>query len=114
MTRQRARARPPADPSQGLGFGEPPTEKQGGKYDWDAIADRLRRKPGVWLCVFKQDRSTYASTIWQGNLRAIRRDLGFEIRTANNTRPKPGEGPRLCDLWLRYVPEKDPTKESTT
>lgn len=91
----------------GVGFKSPP-EGRVRKYDWEAIAKRCRRKPGEWYLVFKQDKQTYATTIRNRNLKALRPEHGFEIRTANNNIKVT---PRVCDLYVRYVPENDTTKE---
>lgn len=93
----------------GLIFGPaPPGRKHDHPYDWDAIAEELREHPGEWAQVYVQDRASLAVAIRSNKIRALKRERGFESRTANNTR----EAPLLCDLYLRYVPEKDESKEN--
>lgn len=83
----------------------PPTRTK--RYDWDGIAGKLRRKPGEWALIYEGDRATYATAIRNDDIKALRKGAGFEMRTAKNTRDEP----RTCDLYLRYVPEKDTTIE---
>lgn len=121
MTRRSPRA-PDPGPSVDVDFDSPPL-KEGPRYDWSAIADRLRAeartRPGEWGKIFTQDRATYYSALMQGSMSAIGRatterspvkdgSLGFEVRAENTLRGGPGE-PRLCDLWMRYNPAKDTT-----
>lgn len=80
---------------------EPPPGRQ--RYDWAAIADQLRTRPGEWAKVFDRDRSSLATAIRIRGVHALLPEKGFEVRTANNTR----QTPRTCTLYLRYVPEKD-------
>lgn len=89
---------------------EDPPEKV--RYDWEAIAKQLRARPGEWAKVFEQDRATLVNAIRLGGITAIKPDKGFEWKTRNNKREvPPSEGepgrPRMCDLYLRYVPSKD-------
>jgi hypothetical protein len=79
------------------------------KYDWVKIAARCKRRPGEWVSVFKQDKQTYVTTLHQSGIAALRREKGFEFRSANN---RIKQYPRVCDLWVRYVPEKDQQKGS--
>lgn len=72
------------------------------KYDWSAIADDLRADPNQWHLIFEQDRSSVAHAVRQGSIAAVRPSDGFEVTTRNNTRGSP----RLCDLYLMYVPPK--------
>jgi hypothetical protein len=55
-----------------------------------------------WALIFKNDRTSLVNALRQGSIPVLHRDLGFEIRTANNTR----EPVRVCDLYLRYNPSK--------
>lgn len=80
-------------------FGEPPVKT---RYDWWAIAEQLRSRPGEWAMVFEGGLTSTVNAIRQGHVNAVRSDLGFEITTLNNTR----EQPRTCDLWMRYNPDK--------
>lgn len=106
MTRRATRVQPVEEEVQtGVGFGIPPEPKRL-KYDWVKIAKRCKRRPGDWLLVFEQDKETYATAIRQGGIAALTKDKGFELRTANN---RQSARPRVCDLWVRYVPENDTT-----
>jgi hypothetical protein len=100
------RARPKAEPRTGVGFVDPPEPPK--RYDWEAIAKRCRRQPGKWFLVFEQDRQTLATTLRQDGASALQRRKGFEVRTVNNNI---NVRPRVCDLYVRYVPELDTTKE---
>jgi hypothetical protein len=73
-----------------------------GKYDWAKIADQLRKRPMEWARVFEQDRAAISNAVKQGSVTVVHPDLGFEFRTAKNHR----EPPRLCDLYMRYNPDK--------
>lgn len=76
------------------------------KYDWTAIAKRLKRRPGEWALIYEVDSSGYAVAIRSNKVTALKREHGFESRTANNT-----TGPnRTCSLWLRYNPDNDTRK----
>lgn len=77
------------------------------RYDWEAIARKLRRKPGEWGLIFKGDLTSLVVAIRHDDIKALRKNKGFEVRTENNKRGKP----RTCDLWMRYVPENDKEKE---
>jgi hypothetical protein len=72
-----------------------------GRYDWAVIAEKLMTQPGEWAKVFDKDKTSIVNAIRQGKIRAVRRDLGFEVQTANNIR-KPV---RTCSLYMRYVPD---------
>jgi hypothetical protein len=82
------------------GWQEPPPRRS--TYDWAAIADELRSRPNDWALIFKGDRTSLVNALRQGGITALHPDLGFEIRTTNNTR----EQPRICDLYLRFNPAK--------
>lgn len=90
----------------GIKFGTPPPRRQS-PYDWTKIAESLRKNPTEWALVFEGDRTTLVTAIRNGGIAALRKEKGFEVRTANNTTGSP----RTCDLWLRYVPENDTEKE---
>lgn len=87
-------------------FGSPPPRRKS-PYDWDKIAKELRAEPGEWGLIFEGDRSSLVTAIRINGIKALKSSKGFETRTANNTR----DYPRTCDLWMRYVPEKDTEKE---
>lgn len=87
-------------------FSEKPPPGRVQRYDWEAIAKKLRRKPGEWGLIFKGDLTSLVVAIRHDDIKALRKDKGFEVMTANNKRGKP----RTCDLWLRYVPENDKEK----
>lgn len=89
------------------GWKEPPPKRQ--SYDWRRIADDLRARPMEWALIFKHDRTSLVNALRQGAIVALHPQLGFEIRTANNTR----NGQRTCDLYLRYNPKKvEPLRDS--
>lgn len=73
------------------------------KYDWNSIAEQLRKRPMDYALIFRQGPVAVVNALRQGNIAALHPDLGFEVRTANNQR----EAPRLCDLWVRYNPKKE-------
>lgn len=77
------------------------------KYDWASIAKQLRRRPEKWGVVFQHDRASLVTAIRAGNISALKASKGFEITTSNNTRGFP----RMCTLYMRYVPEKDTERE---
>lgn len=83
---------------------EPPSGRR--RYDWSAIAQQLRERPGQWAKIFDHDRSSLATAIRIKGIHALLPEKGFEVRTANNTR----DTPRTCTLYLRYNPEKDVTE----
>lgn len=92
MTRKAARS--PVE------FEDPPETRV--KYDWPLIADKLRAHPMRWAKVFDLDRTSVVNAIRQGAIAAVKPDLGFEVRTANNQR-----SPRRCTLYMRYNPDKE-------
>jgi hypothetical protein len=94
---------PKAGASSDVKFGEPPAPSNRAPYDWAAIAEKLRKKPGKWALIFEQDKTSYVVSLRQDGVTALLPSKGFEIRTANNKRTPV----RVCDLWLRYNPEKD-------
>jgi len=83
---------------------------EGATYDWTAIANQLRENPLKWAKVFEKDRVSVSNAVRQGSVMAVHPDLGFEVRTANNTR----EPPRTCTLYLRWNPDrvKDELRET--
>lgn len=84
----------------------PPGRSQ--RYDWEDIAEQLRKKPGVWGKVFDRDRTSLAASIRIDGIRALSPTKGFEVRTRNNIRSDPDfDGARSCTLYLRYNPKKD-------
>lgn len=95
-------------------------------YDWAAIAAQVESQAGTWFKVFEQDKTSYSVAIRNGDIAALRSELGFEMRTANNTRGRtkgtngsddPGEA-RTCSLFLRFDPKRKrktpPKKKETT
>lgn len=77
------------------------------RFDWDAIAGALREQPYEWGKVFEKDRTSVVNAIRQGSVKPLHRELGFEVRTTNNTR----EPVRMCTLYMRYNPDKDTTRK---
>lgn len=70
--------------------------------DWDKVAKRLRRSPMKWAKVMKQGRISTINAVRQSNIKAVRKDKGFECRTANNNTKE-----KVADLYLRYNPDND-------
>jgi hypothetical protein len=90
------------DPTQkidALVWGSPPVTS---KYDWESIADQLRKRPMKWARVFEGDRVAISNAVRQGNVIPVHPDLGFEYKTTKNRR----EPPRTCDLYMRFNPDK--------
>src|SRR5262245_4191947 len=77
---------------------QPPEPRE--VYDWDKIADQLRKRPMEWAKVYEWDRTSVANAIRQGSIKAVRPADGFEIRTSNNTR----QPVRMCTLFMRFNP----------
>jgi hypothetical protein len=94
-----ARHRVDRDAIRALPWEEPPAKTV---YDWYTIADQLRADPMRWAKVFEQGGQSVSNAIKQGSVAALHPDLGFEVRTANNTRTPP----RTCDLYLRFNPDR--------
>lgn len=92
-------------PKASVEWEDPPTKREGQRYDWESIADQLRKRPGEWGKVFDEDRTSLATSIRIKGIKALHPDKGFEVRTANNTRGHP----RMCTLYVRYNPDKDKT-----
>lgn len=92
----------------------PPVREQ--RYDWEAIAEELRAAPKTWHKIFERDSTGFFTSIQRGEIAALRPSLGFEARSANNTRGRPrsdpaGFEPRTCTLYLRWVkPKRSPGK----
>jgi hypothetical protein len=79
-----------------------------GSFDWYAVADDLRAHPGQWLKIFDDRSIAIVNAIRQAEIRALRPvhrrgqpGFGFEVMTRNN---KAGP-PRVCSMYLRWVPE---------
>jgi hypothetical protein len=70
------------------------------RYDWQAIADEMKERPGEWARVFENDKTSLVNAIRQGAIRPLDPRLGFEIRTRNNVRSPE----RRCSLYMRFVP----------
>lgn len=82
---------------------ETPPPKRPERYDWEAIAQQLRKRPMEWAKIFEEDRSSLATAIRIKGIKALSPDKGFEVRTTNNRRGTP----RTCTLYLRWNPEKE-------
>jgi hypothetical protein len=89
-----------------VSFGTPPPRRTS-PYDWEKIAADLRKNPYEWGLVFEQDKTSLVTAIRIDGIKALRKNRGFEVRTVNNNTTST---PRTCDLWMRYVPEKDQVK----
>lgn len=88
-------------------FADPPGGRR--KYDWRAIARRLRRRPMAWALIFEDDRSSVVNAIRQGSVKVLAPERGFELMTRHNrvVEVSDGKTTRICDLYLRYNPDKD-------
>lgn len=97
-----------AEPRSSVTWEQPPPPRSK-RYDWTAIADQLRARPGEWAKVFDNDRTSLATAIRIKGIAALHPDKGFEVRTTNNVRLRDERGKelRLCTLYLRYEPSKD-------
>lgn len=73
------------------------------RYDWTAIAEQLRASPSVWFKVFEKDRISIVTAIRQGNIKALRKTDGFEVKSSNNNKKVV---PMTCSLYLRFNPRK--------
>lgn len=76
----------------------PPRPANRGPYDWNAIAQRLRQKPGEWLLIFEDGPRGTANSVRQGHV-LVFREPGYEVTTRNNN-PETG----TCSLYVRWVP----------
>lgn len=93
----------------GIQFKEPP-ERREQRYDWAAIAEDLRSRPGEWALIFEQDRTSLVTSFRLGGYKDLPVEE-FEYMTNHNTREfydEDGEyHPRMCSMWLRYNPAKE-------
>lgn len=87
------------------GWEDPPVRPQ--RYEWDAIAKQLRRRPGKWAKVYDKDRTSITVALRSGHIAALKPEKGFVFRTSNGTRDQP----RTCTLHAKYDPDFDTTKE---
>jgi|SRR5262245_4715879 len=96
-----ARAPSHADPRplSEVEFTDPPVRY---RYDWTAIAEKLRAHPMEWALIFTEGPTSTVNAVRQGKVKTIHPDLGFEVMTANNTRVSP----RTCDFYLRWNPDE--------
>jgi len=83
-----------------LSWEDPPLRT---RYDWNAIAAELTKRPGEWAKVFENDRKSLAVAIRVSGISALLPANGFEVRTRNNTK----DTPPLCTMYLRYNPALD-------
>lgn len=79
------------------------------KYDWDDIAQKLKRRPNQWAKIFDRDRTSVTVALRNGSIKALQPQMGFVVRTSHGTR----ETPRMCTLHMKYDPELDMTREDT-
>lgn len=70
-------------------------------YDWNEIARKLKRRPMKWAKIFDQGPISVSNAVRQGSVAPVHPDLGFQVRTANNTRT----APRTNTLYVRYNPD---------
>ncbi len=91
-------------PKQPTGkWGDPPPARTPA-YPWESIAALLRKNPGRWREVFKDDRTSLTIALRAGSIAALKPEDGFELRTSNN---RIVDGKRRCTLHMRYVPSKE-------
>ena len=83
-------------------WSEPPPARTPA-YPWKDIATLLRKNPGRWREVFKEDRTSLTIAIRQGSIAALKPEDGFELRTSNNKKGPP----RTCTLHMRYVKKEN-------
>lgn len=106
---------PTAKPRTKIVKKDPPPKKVP-RYDWAAIAEQLKADPGVWHQIYEKDKTGYAVAVSNDDIAPLRSSLGFQVRTANNTRGRPANGTdpgeaRTCSLYLRWVKPKRMTKK---
>jgi hypothetical protein len=79
-------------------------------YNWQSIARQLKAHPMAWAKVDDGVKLSTINALRQGSIRALHKDLGFEVRTRNNTR----HAPRTATLYLRWNPDtvRDSLRES--
>lgn len=91
----------------GMAWESPPPPHHG--YDWGEIARSLRANPHEWLRVFDSGPVSIVNAIRQGSIAALTPVIkagyagGFEVRTRNNS----SGPPRVCTLYLRFVPTQE-------
>lgn len=84
-------------------FDRPLPRRNNQRHDWAAVAERLRSHPGEWGVVQEVIKVSTVNALRQGSIRILAPELGFEVQTRHNVR----EPVRTCELWMRYVPERD-------
>lgn len=92
-------------PADGVAWGEPPEVPD--KPDWKRLAKLLRKNPGRWRLVYENGPNSWRTAVAMNKITAVRRDLGYEIRTTDNKR----EAPRTCTLYMRYNPDFDESRK---
>ena len=85
-------------PRNGVRWEAPP---ESDRPDWAAVARELRAHPGEWMLVFEHGRASWVTAVQIGHVSAVHKRLGFETRTADNTR----DTPRTCTLYMRFNPD---------
>jgi hypothetical protein len=94
-------------PPEGLEVGGLP-EPRHGKYDWAAWAEFARKHSPKWVPVFEHDKLSLVNQIRNGDVRALRKEKGFEVTTRHNQKVNVNGRVRpYCAMWLRYVPDND-------
>jgi hypothetical protein len=72
-----------------------------GKYNWTAIASRLRERPGTWLLIEEQGSRSIYSAVKRGRLTALRDpEWVYEIKTRNTNGNK-------ADIWMSARPRTE-------
>lgn len=91
-------------PSATVVFEDPPPSSTG-RYDWSAIAARLKAQPNEWGRVFESDVHSLVVSIRQAkSSHPLSPQNGFETKTRNNHYGP--DGRRMCALYVRYVAKK--------
>src|SRR5262245_21911890 len=84
---------------------ENPPPERGSRYDWAAIAEQLKSRPGEWAKIVDHDRYSLATSIRiASDQHPLNRAKEFELRTSNNRFDSTGT--RVCTLHMRALPEE--------
>lgn len=93
-----------------LKFGEPPPTRR--DYQWEAVAEGLRKRPGEWAVVHQDLPSSVVWAVNAGRVSPVHPSKGFRTRTEGNTQPE--SGPRMCaTLWMVYDAALDQSKSKS-
>lgn len=87
--------------------GNPPTPREGVRYDWASIVAELRQDPGEWVLLPEMQRVpvTLATAVRARKMLALRTTDGqVDAMVRKTTHTTEG---RVCDLWLRFAPKEE-------